>query len=74
MKMSRRLCSNIFKGIKTTLIGLAIICISIYSLFVKDSLTWSDIVIPILIGIALLLSPDSIIQLIKQYLKKDETL
>ena len=74
MKMSRRLCSNIFKGIKTTLIGLAIICISIYSLFVKDSLTWSDIVIPILIGIALLLSPDSIIQLIKQYLKKDETI
>lgn len=74
MKMTRRLCSNIFKSIKTTLIGLAIICISIYSLFVKDSLTWSDIVIPILIGIALLLSPDSIIQLIKQYLKKDETI
>lgn len=74
MKMTRRLCSNIFKSIKTTLIGLAIICISIYSLFVKDSLTWSDIVIPILIGIALLLSPDSIIQLIKQYLKKDESI
>ena len=71
--MTKRLYSNIFKSIKPTLIGLAIICISIYSLFVKDSLTWSDIVIPILIGIALLLSPDSIIQLIKQYLKKDET-
>ena len=74
MKMTRKLCSNIFKSLKTTIIGLAIIALSIYSLFLKDSLTWSDIVIPILIGVVLLLSPDSIVQLIKQYLKKDETI
>ena len=71
--MSKRLYSNISKSIKTTILGLAIIVISIYSLFIKDSLTWSDIVIPILIGVALILSPDSIVQLIKQYLKKDES-
>ena len=70
--MSKRLFSNIFKNLKTTIIGLAIISISIYSLFIKDLLTWSDIIIPILIGIALILSPDSIIKLIKQYLNKDE--
>lgn len=70
--MTKRLYSNIFKSIKTTTIGLLIIGISIYSLFIKDSLSWSDIIVPILIGIVLILSPDSIIQIIKQYLKKDE--
>jgi hypothetical protein len=70
--MTKRLYCNIFKSIKTTIIGLLIICISIYSLFIKDSLSWSDIIVPILIGIVLILSPDSIVQIIKQYLKKDE--
>lgn len=70
--MTKRLYYNIFKSIKTTIIGLLIICISIYSLFIKDSLSWSDITVPILIGIILILSPDSIVQIIKQYLKKDE--
>lgn len=68
--MTKRLYSNIFKSIKTTTIGLLIIGISIYSLFIKDSLSWSDIIVPILIGIVLILSPDSIIQIIKQYLKR----
>ena len=70
--MTRKLYCNIFKSVKTTTIGLLIIGISIYSLFIKDSLSWSDIIVPILIGIVLILSPDSIIQIIKQYLKKDE--
>jgi hypothetical protein len=52
-------------------LGLAIIALSIYSVFIKDGLTWGDASIPIVIGIALILSPDSLIKLVKQFLKKD---
>jgi len=68
----KRLYNNIFKSIKTTLLGLAIIALSIYSVFIKDGLTWGDASIPIVIGIALILAPDSIIKLTKKFLSKDE--
>ncbi len=68
----KRLYNNIFKSIKTTLLGLVIIALSIYSVFIKDGLTWGDASIPIVIGIALILAPDSIIKLTKKFLSKDE--
>ena len=68
----KRLYNNIFKSIKTTLLGLAIIALSIYSVFIKDGLTWGDASIPIVIGIALILAPESIIKLTKKFLSKDE--
>lgn len=61
---------NVFKNLKTTIIGLAIISLSLYSIFSKETIAWTDILLPILFGIILVLSPDSIIQVIKQYLKK----
>ena len=69
--MIKTLVNNCFKSLKTTFLGLAIIALSIYSVFIKDGLTWGDASIPIIIGIALILSPDSLIKLVKQFLKKD---
>lgn len=70
--MIKTLANNCFKSLKTTFLGLAIIALSIYSVFIKDGLTWGDASIPIVIGIALILSPDSLIKLVRQFLKKDE--
>ena len=70
--MIKTLTNNCLKSLKTTLLGLAIIALSIYSVFIKDGLTWGDASIPIIIGIALILSPDSLIKLVRQFLKKDE--
>lgn len=70
--MIKTLINNCFKSLKTTVLGLAIIGLSIYSVFIKDGLTWGDASIPIVIGIALVLSPDSLIKLVRQFLKKDE--
>lgn len=69
--MTNKILNNITKSLKTTVLGLLIIAISIYSIFVKDGLSWGDVSIPIVIGIALILSPDSFIKLIKQFLNKD---
>lgn len=70
--MIKTLINNCFKSLKTTILGLVIIGLSIYSVFIKDGLTWGDASIPIVIGIALVLSPDSLIKLVRQFLKKDE--
>jgi hypothetical protein len=70
--MIKTLINNCFKSLKTTVLGLVIIGLSIYSVFIKDGLTWGDASIPIVIGIALVLSPDSLIKLVRQFLKKDE--
>jgi hypothetical protein len=72
MKTVNNIWNNIFKSVKTTLLGLAIVGLSIYSVFIKDGLTWGDASIPIVIGIALILSPDSIIKLTKKFLSKDD--
>lgn len=69
--MIKTLINNCIKSLKTTFLGLVIIGLSIYSVFVKDGLTWGDASIPIIIGVALILSPDSLIKLVKQFLKKD---
>ena len=70
--MIKTLLNNCFKSLKTTFFGLAIIALSIYSVFIKDGLTWGDASIPIVIGIVLILAPDSIIKLTKKFLSKDE--
>ena len=69
--MIKTLINNCVKSLKTTFLGLVIIGLSIYSVFIKDGLTWGDASIPIIIGVALILSPDSLIKLVKQFLKKD---
>jgi hypothetical protein len=69
--MIKTLINNCIKSLKTTFLGLVIIGLSIYSVFIKDGLTWGDASIPIIIGVALILSPDSLIKLVKQFLKKD---
>jgi hypothetical protein len=72
MKTVNKLYANVFKSLKTTLLGLVIIALSIYSVFIKDGLTWGDASIPIVIGITLILAPDSIIKLTKKFLSKDD--
>lgn len=65
------LFNNIFKDFRTTILGLAISSISIYSIFVRENSSWGEITIPLLIGIALIIAPDSLIKIIKKFLDKN---
>lgn len=56
------LISNVTKGWRTSLIGLAIIVAALVSVFVKESITWTDAIIAISVGIGLLFAPDDAIK------------
>lgn len=51
--------SNIVKGIVTTLIGLLITGASIASVFLL-SMTWTQVMLPMVIGAALVFCPDTL--------------
>jgi hypothetical protein len=58
-----------YKAWKTTALGMTIIVASMASVFVKESLTWSDAAIGIAIGLMLVFSPDTILDKIMKLLK-----
>lgn len=61
---------NIIKSWKTSLIGLVIIISSIISVFTNEAITWADASISLTIGIALLFSPDTMINKISTVFTK----
>lgn len=61
---------NIIKGWKTTIVGASIIIASIVSVFNNKSMTWADASIPLTIGVALLFSPDTMINKISTVFTK----
>jgi hypothetical protein len=60
-KRKKKMAKNITKGWKTTLVGLLILASAIASIFLTERIGWADLTAPILIGIALIFSPDSIL-------------
>lgn len=63
---------NVIKGWKSTVIGLLIIGTSIFSIFRVNSITWTDILVPLSMGITLLFSPDTLINKISSYITKNK--
>jgi hypothetical protein len=49
------------KGWKTTVIGLLILLAALLSVFLTDRIGWGEATAPILIGIALIFTPDTIL-------------
>lgn len=62
--------NNLIKGWKTTLVGTVIITASIISIFKNPSMTWTDASIALTIGVALLFSPDTMINKISTVFTK----
>ena len=62
---------NILKSWKTTLIGICLIAVGVFSVFKINTTTWTEACLPIAIGIALMLSPDTIIKSITSIFKKN---
>ena len=64
---------NIYKGWKTTVIGVVLLVAALASVFVVATVTWTSALLPIAIGIGLIFSPDDVIGRIKYLIKsKDE--
>lgn len=61
---------NIIKSWKTSVIGLLVIVASVVSVFTETGMTWADASIPLTIGVALLVSPDSMINKISTVFTK----
>lgn len=59
---------NNIKAYRTSILGLLIIGVSIYTVLHKEGVNWSDIVIPLCMGILLLLSPDTIPKIIENFI------
>lgn len=62
MKYLSALISNVTKGWRTSLVGLVIITAALVSVFTKESITWTDAIIAISVGIGLMFSPDDAIK------------
>lgn len=61
---------NLVESWKTTMIGLIIILASIVSVFTNSTMNWTDASIPLTIGIALMFSPDTMINKISTVFRK----
>lgn len=61
MKYLSVLLSNVTKGWKTSLIGLAIVVAALVSVFAKD-VSWGDAIVAISVGVGLLFAPDDAIK------------
>jgi hypothetical protein len=61
---------RIIKSWKTSLIGSIVIIASIISVFTNNGITWADASISLTIGVALLFSPDTMINKISTVFTK----
>lgn len=61
---------RIIKSWKTSLIGSVVIIASIISVFTNNEMTWADASISLTIGVALLFSPDTMINKISTVFTK----
>lgn len=72
MKKITNMKNNIIDSWKTTLVGSVILLAALVSVFVVENIVWSDIYIALAMGIALLFSPDTLINKISKLLTKKD--
>ena len=61
---------NLVESWKTTMIGLIVILAAIISVFTISTINWIDASVPLTIGIALMFSPDTMIDKISKVFTK----
>ena len=61
---------NLVESWKTTMVGLIVILAAIISVFTISTINWIDASVPLTIGIALMFSPDTMIDKISKVFTK----
>lgn len=65
---------NVYKSIKTTILGLIVIIAAVASIFFSDGMSWWDASVGIAIGLALIFTPDSILNRLNTLFTKSKNL
>ncbi len=61
---------NFKNGLITTLLGIVCWASAIFSVFLQDNISWTDALVPFLLGIALILMPDKVSGIMRKILGK----
>lgn len=69
MSMLTPLLTNILKGWKTTLLGVVLLAAIITSIFIVDTVTWSDALLCIVLALALILCPKGVRKALLNFLQ-----
>lgn len=62
--------SNIYRGWKTTLLGIVLFCATIASVFMVEAVTWADAIVPIVFALMLILMPDKVKKAMSNFIDK----